>query len=649
APRNVRRLPRRAGAADGAVHRIADLGLDLAADDRRYACAPGIRDLPEPRVRRRRVHDGVAGRERPHPDRQSGNPPRADDDPRGDAARVLGAAPGAARVGVGAEAVQLFVHRTRAVPAVRDRRRQRRLAGDPPRDAGADRQARGRRLRARDDRNPVREAAHFSRARVSRHGLPARGARDAGQSDARQLRSDDAAYPALGAADQSARRRAAAARLCDARTAPGADADQPVRRAGIRARLVDCDRGVRDAPAASLLVGRADTGAQGDAAALAAAPADSEARRQVGRRRPDQHPDDDASGHRPGRVRVQPRAADITACQHGDARDAGDRDGQRDARVPDDDHPPQGDPAGDRFPGDGKRPVFRGDQRDLRHADGRRARHRARRAGGDADTRRLLFPDTRAVRQPRSATPGKAQGMIEILAVLGVPVAGAALLALVGGRERAAEINVGVCLITFAGAVALTVRVIGEGPLLIASKLFFVDSFNVFLIALTAFVGLTTSIFSRPYMRIEQELGHLTPGRLRLYHSMFQLFNFTMLLALSTNNMGLLWVAMEAATLTTVLLISLYRTPASLEAAWKYFILCGVGIAQALFGTILLYFAAEKLLGAGGNALLWTELNSVKGDLEPTVLSLAFVFLLVGYGTKVGLVPLRSEERRVGK
>jgi hydrogenase-4 component F len=115
-----------------------------------------------------------------------------------------------------------------------------------------------------------------------------------------------------------------------------------------------------------------------------------------------------------------------------------------------------------------------------------------------------------------------------------------------------------------------------------------------------------------------------------------------MLLALTTNNMGILWVAMEAATLTTVLLVSLYRTAASLEAAWKYFILCGVGIAQALFGTILLYFAAEKLLGHDGSALLWTHLDAVKGQLEPTVLSLAFVFLLVGYGTKVGLVPLHN-------
>jgi hydrogenase-4 component F len=123
---------------------------------------------------------------------------------------------------------------------------------------------------------------------------------------------------------------------------------------------------------------------------------------------------------------------------------------------------------------------------------------------------------------------------------------------------------------------------------------------------------------------------------------MYQLFMFTMLLALTTNNMGILWVALEAATLTTVLLVSLYRTAASLEAAWKYFILCGVGIAQALFGTILLYFAAERLLGASGGALLWTHLDAVKGQLEPTVLAIAFVFLLVGYGTKVGLVPLHN-------
>ena len=231
---------------------------------------------------------------------------------------------------------------------------------------------------------------------------------------------------------------------------------------------------------------------------------------------------------------------------------------------------------------------------------------------------------------------------MEIFLILGIPLFGGLILAVFGTRRYAAGLNSLMSFCTFAAAAVLTTRVISTGSFTAWDEQFFVDAFNVFLVALTAFVGFTTSLFSRPYMRIEHHHGKLTLNMLRLYYSMYQLFSFTMLLALLTNNMGILWVAMEAATLTTVLLVSLYRTPASIEAAWKYFILCGVGLAQALFGTILLYFAAEKILGAGGTALLWTHLNAVKTQLEPTVLSLAFVFLLVGYGTKVGLAPLHN-------
>jgi len=232
---------------------------------------------------------------------------------------------------------------------------------------------------------------------------------------------------------------------------------------------------------------------------------------------------------------------------------------------------------------------------------------------------------------------------VEFVLLLGVPLLGAAVLGAFGARRRAPELNASFSLLTFAAACALTARVITHGNLLVAGEQFFIDAFNVFLVTLTAFVGLTTALFSRPYMRVESEHGRLSAGRLRLYHSMYQLFTFTMLLALTTNNLGLMWVAMEAATLSTVLLVTLYRTPASLEAGWKYFILCGVGIAQALFGTILIYFAAERLLGgAGVTALLWTHLDAVKGQLEPAIMNLAFVFLLVGYGTKVGLAPLHN-------
>ena len=226
--------------------------------------------------------------------------------------------------------------------------------------------------------------------------------------------------------------------------------------------------------------------------------------------------------------------------------------------------------------------------------------------------------------------------------VLGIPLVGMVLLAFLGHRRVGAVLNIGVSALTFAAACALTLQVMRTGSTQVLNEQFFVDAFNVFLVALTAFVSFTTALFSRPYMRVEEHHGRVTPRRLRLYHSMYQLFMFTMLLALLTNNMGVLWVAMEGATLATVLLVSLYRTPASIEAAWKYFILCGVGIAQALFSTILLYFAAEKVLGTGGTALLWTHLNEVRTSLEPQVLSLAFIFLLIGYGTKVGLVPVHN-------
>jgi hydrogenase-4 component F len=235
--------------------------------------------------------------------------------------------------------------------------------------------------------------------------------------------------------------------------------------------------------------------------------------------------------------------------------------------------------------------------------------------------------------------------MIELeplLFVLGIPLAGGGVLALWGHRDSAMALNVGFSFATFLAALVLTGQVIADGPRFVWQREFFIDALNVFLVTLTAFVAFTTAIFSRPYMRVERDHGKMTPPRLRLYHSMYQLFSFTMLLGLMTNNIGILWVAMEAATLTTVLLVSVYRTAASLEAAWKYFILCGVGIAQALFGTVLLYMAAERVIGSEEATLLWTDLDAIKTQLNPNIVTIAFAFLFIGYGTKVGLVPLHN-------
>jgi hydrogenase-4 component F len=225
---------------------------------------------------------------------------------------------------------------------------------------------------------------------------------------------------------------------------------------------------------------------------------------------------------------------------------------------------------------------------------------------------------------------------------MGIPLAGIVLGALIGHRPIAGWINMALTAATLVTSLWLAGVVLDGGPLLSDNRLFYIDAFNVYLVALTALVGFTTAIFSRPYMQHEVETRRLGRRRMRLYHAMYQGFMFAMQAALTTNNVGILWVAMEGATLATVLLVSLYRTPESVEAAWKYFILCGVGIAQALFGTVLLYFAAERVIPSTDEALLWNVLYQSAASLEPTVLTLAFVFLLVGYGTKVGLVPMHQ-------
>jgi hydrogenase-4 component F len=103
-----------------------------------------------------------------------------------------------------------------------------------------------------------------------------------------------------------------------------------------------------------------------------------------------------------------------------------------------------------------------------------------------------------------------------------------------------------------------------------------------------------------------------------------------------------MWVAVEIATLTTVLMVGIYRTHAALEAAWKYFILGSVGIALALFGTILVYMAARPVVGEGQDAMVWTLLIEHARNFDPALLNVAFIFLFLGYGTKVGLAPLHA-------
>ncbi|MGA7666941.1 MAG: hydrogenase 4 subunit F [Pseudolabrys sp.] len=227
--------------------------------------------------------------------------------------------------------------------------------------------------------------------------------------------------------------------------------------------------------------------------------------------------------------------------------------------------------------------------------------------------------------------------MIDALTgVLVIPAIAAGLLATLPGYRLSTRLNVLAALLTFLTAISLFVVEPTSGSYLL------VDDLNKVFIVLTTFVGFTTSVFSASYIGHEIEIGRLTTAFVRFYHAMYQVLMFAMNLALVANNIGLMWVAIEMATLTTVLMVGIYRTHEALEAAWKYFILGSVGIALALFGTILVYMAARPVIGEGLEAMVWTILVQHAAKFDPALLNVAFIFLLLGYGTKVGLAPLHA-------
>jgi hydrogenase-4 component F len=223
-----------------------------------------------------------------------------------------------------------------------------------------------------------------------------------------------------------------------------------------------------------------------------------------------------------------------------------------------------------------------------------------------------------------------------VTAILAIPLVSAALLALLPAYWLAARLNAAAAFATFVAALFLLVQRPATTSYLL------IDDLNVVFVVLATFVGFTTSAFSASYIAHELEIGRLTPRYLRFYHAMYQTLMFAMNLALVANNIGLMWVAIELATLTTVAMVGIYRTHEALEAAWKYFILGSVGIALALFGTILVYIAARPVIGAGQDTMVWTALIDKAAGLSPELLNVAFIFLMLGYGTKVGLAPLHA-------
>jgi hydrogenase-4 component F len=199
-------------------------------------------------------------------------------------------------------------------------------------------------------------------------------------------------------------------------------------------------------------------------------------------------------------------------------------------------------------------------------------------------------------------------------AVALIPAVAVVVLALIPGYRLGAFLNVLASGLTFFAGASLLLNPRYRTDILI------VDDFNVYLVTLTTFVAFTTSIFSASYIGHELEIGRLTPRFLRFYHALYQAMIGAMNVALVANNVGLLWVGVEVATLTTVMMVGIYRTPEAVEAAWIYFILGSVGIALAFFGTILVYLVAQEVVGEGLQAMAWDTMLQSASRFDPKLL-----------------------------
>jgi len=182
--------------------------------------------------------------------------------------------------------------------------------------------------------------------------------------------------------------------------------------------------------------------------------------------------------------------------------------------------------------------------------------------------------------------------------------------------------------------------VLTHGPQLSASRFFFIDPLSALMLLIIALVSLIGSLHSIGYIRQDVAHGELSRGQERSYYTWFHAFVATMYFALVVNNLGIVWVAVEATTITSAFLVALYRKPESLEAAWKYLMLCSVGIAFALLGLIFLYSSAQSVYGPGNNRLNFSFLIHTTHGLPASLLLVSFILILVGYGTKMGLAPL---------
>ena len=213
------------------------------------------------------------------------------------------------------------------------------------------------------------------------------------------------------------------------------------------------------------------------------------------------------------------------------------------------------------------------------------------------------------------------------------------------GLLRNARAILAVCV---ASSVAELALVLAALPAAVAGRItgawgqLAIDALSAYHLALVVAIFALSSVYAWSYFSAEAHSGKFDVSTARRFGASWCAFLGSMVVVLVANNVGIMWVAMEATTLTSALLVCLSFERAAIRAAWNYLMICSVGIALGLLGTFLLCGAARAVEGSGASPLLWTELSRVAPHLAPRPVKLAFVFLVVGYGTKAGLAPMHT-------
>jgi hydrogenase-4 component F len=234
-----------------------------------------------------------------------------------------------------------------------------------------------------------------------------------------------------------------------------------------------------------------------------------------------------------------------------------------------------------------------------------------------------------------------------ILALLLIPLLASAVTLVTRSPRRMEVVYLLSAAGSFAAALWLAGEVLRGGPVAWGDGFLYADHLSALVALLTALVYLATAPYAVGYLRRDdqdQVFGQSSNRtKLRKYYALTPLFGFCMFLVPLANNLGVMWVALEGTTLASIFLVTFYGRPTSLEAAWKYAMIGGVGLSMALFGTVLTYYSAHQELGAESlSALNWSVLVSSAAGFDKTAMRLAFIMVLLGYGTKAGLAPMHT-------